>query len=61
MSRRYFRFKAARADADARDVGKDKGGKGPKQLGPATVVKPVVIGALALTFVNAVLGFVLGG
>ena len=61
MPRRYFRFKAVRAEADARDVSKNKGEKGPKQLGPATVVTPVVIGALALVVVNAALGFALGG
>jgi hypothetical protein len=42
-------------------VAKDKGEKLPKQLGPATVVKPAIIGAIALIVVNAILGFVLGG
>jgi hypothetical protein len=42
-------------------VGKDKGEKLPKQLGPSTILKPVIIGALVLVVLNAVLGFVLGG
>ena len=42
-------------------MGKDKGEKLPKQLGPATIMKPAIIGALVLIVVNAVLGFVLGG
>jgi hypothetical protein len=42
-------------------VGKGKGEKGPKELGPSTILKPVIIGGLVLFVVNAVLGFVLGG
>jgi hypothetical protein len=35
--------------------------KKEKVLGPATVVKPCVLGALVLVVLNAVLSFVLGG
>ncbi|MGQ0824213.1 MAG: hypothetical protein ACT4OX_04115 [Actinomycetota bacterium] len=40
-----------------------KGGKGKKGkvLGPSTVVKPAMIGAIVLYVLNAVLTFVLGG
>ena len=54
-------FKAGRIHADRNCVGKDKGEKLPKQLGPATILKPVIIGGLVLVVINAVLGFVLGG
>jgi hypothetical protein len=40
-------------------VAKDE--KKEKVLGPATVVKPCVLGAIVLFVLNAVLTFVLGG
>jgi len=38
----------------------DKGKQG-RRYGPATVIKPVVIGGFVLLLLNGVLGFVLGG
>jgi hypothetical protein len=45
----------------SQSVGKDKGEKLPKELGPATILKPVIIGGLVLVVLNAVLTLVLGG
>jgi len=39
---------------------KGKGAKG-RAYGPATVLKPVLVGGLVLVVVNVVLGAVLGG
>jgi hypothetical protein len=50
--------KTTKSDDEKRDDN-GKAGKAPKPLGPATVLKPVLLGAAVLSLVSAVLPNVL--